>query len=117
MELSEWVRFAPCLIQFLSPVIGPQILQQESGSSFGKFQHSFSVAPISVAIIEQAMVYLGDIYQGLGKEEDALQTYSDALNHPGAAKGAAERLVAILQKQNRHEEAAFLFKRYLKGCC
>ena len=68
-------------------------------------------------LIEQAMVYLGDIYQGLGKEEDALQTYSDALNHPGAAKGAAERLVAILQKQNRHEEAAFLFKRYLKGCC
>lgn len=68
-------------------------------------------------LIEQAMMYLGDIYQALGKEEDALQTYTEALNYPGAAKGAAERLVVILQKQNREAEAAYLFKRYLKGCC
>lgn len=68
-------------------------------------------------LIEQAVIYLGDVYQGLGKEEDALQTYTNALNYPAAAKGAAERLVTILQKQNRQEEAAFLTKRYLKGCC
>ncbi len=68
-------------------------------------------------LVEQAVIFLGDIYQGLGKEEDALQTYSNALNYPTAAKGAAERLVTILQKQERLEEAAFLAKRYLKGCC
>ncbi len=68
-------------------------------------------------LIEQAMIYLGDIYQGLGREDDAMKTYSEALNHPSAAKGAAERLVAILQQQDRLEEAAFLAKRYLKGCC
>lgn len=68
-------------------------------------------------LIEQAMLYLGDIYQGLGREDDAIQTYSTALGNPSAAKGAAERLVVIFQRQDRLEEAAFLAKRYLKGCC
>jgi tetratricopeptide (TPR) repeat protein len=68
-------------------------------------------------LVDQALMYLGDIYLNLGNEQEAMESYSKALTHPSAAKAAAERLVTLLQKQERLEEAAFLAKRYLKGCC
>ncbi|HEY6873481.1 MAG TPA: hypothetical protein VI298_12230 [Geobacteraceae bacterium] len=68
-------------------------------------------------LIEQAVVFLGDVYLNLKNEPQAMECYSKGLAYPSAAKAAAERLVTLLQKQERLEEAAFLAKRYLKGCC
>ncbi len=68
-------------------------------------------------LLDQALIFLGDIHQLLGHSDEAKEVYGKALEHPGAAKAAAERLVPLLQKDGREEEAAYLFKRYLKGCC
>jgi tetratricopeptide (TPR) repeat protein len=68
-------------------------------------------------LVEQALIYLGDIYQRLGNDQEAMEYYSKALNFKQAAKPAAERLVTLLQKHGRPEEATFLVKQYLKGCC
>lgn len=68
-------------------------------------------------LTEQAVIFLGDVQQRLGNEGEAMETFSKALEYPAAAKAAAERLVPILQKEGRGEEAQYLAKRYLKGCC
>jgi tetratricopeptide (TPR) repeat protein len=68
-------------------------------------------------LIEQALIFLGDVYQKLGDEEEAMGGYSRAIGYPAAAKTAAERLVPLLQKHGRQEEAVYLVKKYLKGCC
>jgi hypothetical protein len=68
-------------------------------------------------LIEQALIFLGDVYQKMGDEEKAMGGYTRAIAYPAAAKAAAERLVPLLQKLGRQEEAVFLVKKYLKGCC
>jgi tetratricopeptide (TPR) repeat protein len=68
-------------------------------------------------LADQAIIFLGDVYLNLGSIDAALDAYARALDLPQAAKAAAERLVPLLQENNRGEEAAFLFKKYLKGCC
>ena len=68
-------------------------------------------------LTEQAVIFLGDVNLNLGKIDIAMDTYARALDLPAAAKAAAERLVPLLRENNRNEEAAFLFKKYLKGCC
>jgi tetratricopeptide (TPR) repeat protein len=67
-------------------------------------------------LLEQALIFLGDVYQRLGDEEKAMGGYSRAIGYPTAAKAAAERLVPLLQKHGRQEEAVYLVKKYLKGC-
>ncbi|SNB45610.1 hypothetical protein [Geobacter sp. DSM 9736] len=66
---------------------------------------------------EQAIIMLGDVYQLLGDEAKAMETLSTALAVKGIAKAAAERLIPLLEGQNRREEAAYLAKNFLKGCC
>lgn len=66
---------------------------------------------------EQAVIFLGDVQQRIGNEGEAMANYSRALDYPAAAKAAAERLVPLLQNQGRGDEALFLAKRYLRGCC
>jgi tetratricopeptide (TPR) repeat protein len=68
-------------------------------------------------LIEQALIFLGDVYQKMGDEEKAMEGYSRAIGYPAAEKAAAERLVPLLQKLGRQDEAVFLVKKYLKGCC
>ena len=68
-------------------------------------------------LLEQAIIFSGDVYQKLGDDDQAIQGYSRALTYPGAAKAAAERLIPLLGKQGRMEEATFIGKKYLKGCC
>ena len=68
-------------------------------------------------LTEQATIFLGDIHQKLGNDAEAIESYSKALANPATAKTAAERLIPLLGKQDRSEEAAFLAKKYLKGCC
>jgi tetratricopeptide (TPR) repeat protein len=68
-------------------------------------------------LIEQALIFLGDVYLKMGDEEKAMEGYTRAIGCPAAAKAAAERLVPLLQKLGRQDEAVFLVKKYLKGCC
>ena len=66
---------------------------------------------------DQALVMLGDVHSLRGDFDRAIEIFTAALNAPSLKKIAAERLVRILGKLGREEEAAYLFKTYLKGCC
>ncbi len=66
---------------------------------------------------EQAVFLLGDVHTLLGDSEQSINCFSQALVFPEFAKAAAERLIPQLQSLGRTEEAAYLIKRYLKGCC
>lgn len=67
-------------------------------------------------LAEQARMLLGDTYQNLGDSSKAMDCYSRLLSSP-LKREAAERLIHILEKCGRSEEAEYLFKNYLKGCC
>ncbi|HJV33985.1 tetratricopeptide repeat protein [Geomonas sp.] len=66
---------------------------------------------------ESALLMLGDLQQAAGDVTTAIDTWSKSLQNPAMAKSAAERLVSVLNSQGRTEEAKFLAKQYLKGCC
>lgn len=68
-------------------------------------------------IPEQARLMQGDLYSQMQDETKALESYSLLLAIPQFAKDAAERIVPILVRQGRDKEAAFLAKKYAKGCC
>jgi tetratricopeptide (TPR) repeat protein len=68
-------------------------------------------------LFEQSLLMLADIYSVKGDHENAITLLNSGLQTPALKKAAAERLVAILSSQNRGDEAAFLIKTYLKGCC
>ena len=84
-------------------------------------------APESISLLErmvaekmmagQAVITLGDVLLMLGDEEKAMETLMPALKTPSLAKAAAERLIPLLEKRNRRDEAAYLFKTHMKGCC
>jgi pentatricopeptide repeat protein len=66
---------------------------------------------------DQAQFMLGELKELAGDEAAAFEAWSKALEFPSVAKAAAERLVPILAKQGRHDEAKYLTKNFLKGCC
>jgi predicted negative regulator of RcsB-dependent stress response len=66
---------------------------------------------------DQARLLLGDVYLLTGGDDKAIENWSEALSLPSVARGAAEKLVSLLQKHGRGEEAAYIAKRYLKSCC
>ncbi len=66
---------------------------------------------------EQSLLFLGDVHQGLGNDDRAMESYAKAITYPNASRAAAERLIPLFEKHGRSEDAAFLFKRYLKSCC
>jgi len=68
-------------------------------------------------LLEQSLILLADVYTIKGDHENAITLLSSGIQIPALKKAAAERLVAILSSQGRDDEAAFLFKTYLKGCC
>lgn len=68
-------------------------------------------------IPEQARLMQGDIHILLRDETKALESYSTVLASPKFAREAAERMVPLLENQGRSEEAAYLAKKYAKGCC
>ena len=68
-------------------------------------------------LYEQALVMLADVYTLQGDHENALNLLTGGLQIPALKKASAERLVTILAAQGRDDEAAYLFKTYLKGCC
>jgi tetratricopeptide (TPR) repeat protein len=68
-------------------------------------------------IPEQARLMQGDLYTLLQDESNAVESYSRLLASPKFAREAAERLVPLLERQGRTEEAAYLAKKFAKGCC
>lgn len=64
----------------------------------------------------QALMIKGDIFEQLGLEEQALDSYAHLLETP-LRKDAATRIVPILEKRGRGEEARQVYTRYIKGCC
>lgn len=66
---------------------------------------------------DQALIMLGDVHAHNGNLETALEIYTKGLNVPALKKVAAERLVQALIATGRKDEAAYLAKTYLKGCC
>jgi tetratricopeptide (TPR) repeat protein len=68
-------------------------------------------------IPDQARLLLGDVLIMMEDETGAVEWYSQVLSSPGYAKQAAEKLIPLLRKQGRNEEAEFLAKRFMKGCC
>ena len=68
-------------------------------------------------LADQGQFMLGELHELAGDEALALEAWSKSLELPGTARSAAERLVPLLSSQGREEEAKYLIKRYLKGCC
>ncbi len=68
-------------------------------------------------IPDQARLMQGDLYTQLQDEPSAVESYSRLLTSPQFAREAAERIVPLLERQGRNEEAAFLVKKFAKGCC
>lgn len=68
-------------------------------------------------LFEQSLLMLADLYTMQGDLENAINLLSSGLQLPALKKAAAERLVQILAAQGRDDEAAYLVKTYLKGCC
>lgn len=68
-------------------------------------------------LADQAEFMLGELLEASGDEAGAFEAWTKALEQPGVARSAAERLIPILGAQGRTEEAKYLAKRYLKGCC
>lgn len=68
-------------------------------------------------LFEQSLIMLADVYTMKGDQESAINLLSSGIQLPVLKKAAAERLVPILSSQGRDDEAAFLVKTYLKGCC
>jgi tetratricopeptide (TPR) repeat protein len=66
---------------------------------------------------EQARLMQGDLYTLLKDESNAVESYSRLLTSPKYSKEAAERIVPLLVKQGRTEEAAYVAKKFAKGCC
>jgi len=66
---------------------------------------------------DQARLMLGDVYLLLEDETRAVEIYSQVLSSPKHAREAAEKLIPLLERQGRPEEAAYLAKRFMKGCC
>lgn len=86
----------------------------------GRFEEAISLLNYMIErqlLTEQAVIFLGDVQQRQGNESEAMSSYTKALEYPAAAKAAAERLLPLLQNQGRADEALYLAKRYLKGCC
>jgi hypothetical protein len=68
-------------------------------------------------LYDQSLVMLADVYTLKGGQESAINLLSSGLLMPALKKASAEKLVSILGYQGRDEEAAYLVKTYLKGCC
>jgi len=65
---------------------------------------------------EQARLMKGDLYALLGDDTQAVESYSRLLTSTRFAKEAAERIVPLLERLGRTEEAAFVAKKFAKGC-
>ncbi len=70
-----------------------------------------------VILYDQSLIMLADVYTMQGDHEGAVTLLSCGLQTQTLKKASAERLVHILASQGRDNEAEYLIKTYLKGCC
>jgi tetratricopeptide (TPR) repeat protein len=68
-------------------------------------------------LADQAQFMLGELLEASGDQAGAFEAWTKALELPSMARSAAERLIPLLNDEGRTEEAKYLAKRYLKGCC
>lgn len=68
-------------------------------------------------LTDQTHLMLGEIHAEAGDLPAAIENWSKALDHPSVARAAAEKLVPLLSGMGRTQDAQYLAKRYLKGCC
>jgi predicted Zn-dependent protease len=66
---------------------------------------------------EQSLIMLADVHTLKGDTGDAIDILSRAIEIPVLKKPSAERLVRLLSSEGRDDEASFVAKNYLKGCC
>jgi len=66
---------------------------------------------------DQARLLLGDAYLMLEDENNATDCYTQVLSSPNYAKEAAGKLIPLLEKNGRAEDAGYLAKKFIKGCC
>lgn len=66
---------------------------------------------------DQATLLLGDAHLMLDDEGSAVECYTKVLSSPALAKEAALKLIPLLEKQGRGQDAAYLAKKFNKGCC
>ncbi len=64
---------------------------------------------------EQARLMQGELYTLMNDKTNAVESYSKLINSPKYAKEAAERLVPLLLRMGRTEEAEYLTKKFSKG--
>ncbi|AJE03353.1 tetratricopeptide repeat protein [Geobacter pickeringii] len=87
----------------------------ESGRFAEAVPHLFGMVERDI-LREQAEMFLGDIFHAQGDHAQAIEHYSRLL--PGQFKReAAERLAGVLAECGRTDEAEYVAKQYLKGCC
>ncbi|WP_298269342.1 tetratricopeptide repeat protein [Geobacter sp.] len=85
----------------------------------GRFAEAISHLQGMVArniLTEQAEMFLGDIYHAQGDNLRAIEHYSRLLSGQ-YKREAAERLAGVLVECGRNDEAEYVVKQYLKGCC
>ena len=66
---------------------------------------------------EQALIMLADVHSMKGDTGNAIDILGRTIEMPVLKKASAERLVRLLASEGRDEEASFIAKNYLKGCC
>jgi len=100
-----------------NPLCNLSIVQLLTGS--GRFDEA---VPLLTHMVErnilpdEATMFLAEISRVKGEDEQAIDCYTRLLNGP-LKRDAAGRLVQLLEKQGRNDEAAYVTKTYLKGCC
>jgi len=68
-------------------------------------------------LAEQCLIMLADVHAIKGDTRNAIDILSRAIEIPALKKPSAERLVRLLAAEGRDDEASFVAKTYLKGCC
>jgi tetratricopeptide (TPR) repeat protein len=71
----------------------------------------------SQILSEQALIMLADVHAIKGDAGKAIEILGKAIEIPVLKKASAERLVRLLASEGREDEASFVAKNYLKGCC
>ncbi len=66
---------------------------------------------------EQSLIMLADVHAIKGDAGIAIDILSRTIEIPVLKKASAERLVRLLTSEGRADEASFITKNYLKGCC
>jgi tetratricopeptide (TPR) repeat protein len=68
-------------------------------------------------LAEQTLIMLADVHAIKGDTGNAIDILSKTIEMPVLKKASAERLVRLLASEGRDDEASFVAKNYLKGCC